>query len=68
MSAAKEVIDALSRIVPPLFKLGRDLYELHQGNTDAIIADIEDRRAEIKTKRAETDTALDAKYKKPEQK
>ena len=65
-AAAKEVFDALTRIVPPLFKLGRDLYELHKGNTDAVIARIEDYRADVKAKRAETDAMLEKKYESKE--
>lgn len=61
---AKQVTDFFVRVMPSLVKLGRDLYEIHKGNSDKVIAEIEDRRSEIQKRRAENDAALEEKYDK----
>jgi hypothetical protein len=49
-------------IGPSLIKLVISLFQLHKGNADTAIRDLEDRTAEINRQRAEVDAALAAKH------
>ena len=59
---AKPVFDFITRVLPDLLGLGRDLYELFDGDAEVAIAEIKDRRADISRRRARNDEALRRKY------
>lgn len=58
----KPVFDFITRVLPDLLGLGRDLYELFDGDAEVAIAEIKDRRADIARRRARNDEALRKKY------
>lgn len=64
MADPRDIFEFITRLAPHLLKLGRDLYELFDGNLDAAAAEIEDRRADIARRRARNDEALRQKYAK----
>jgi len=60
----KEAFDFILRVAPPVLAYARDLYELFDGNSDAALAEIEDRRADVERRRARNDEALREKHSK----
>jgi hypothetical protein len=61
---AKDIADFIIRVTPHLLEFGRDLYDLFSGNLDGALAEIEDRRADIKRRRERNDEALRQKHNK----
>lgn len=52
----------LAAIAPSLIELGKTLFSAFDGDAEAAIRNIEDRREEISSKRAERDRQLEEKH------
>ena len=59
----REAFEFVIRVAPPVLSYARDLYELFDGNIDAAVAEIEDRRADVERRRTRNDEALRQKHK-----
>lgn len=54
--------DFFTVLLPELIGLGKDLYEMFDGDHDAAKAELVDRRADIQRRRARNDAALRKKH------
>lgn len=57
-----EPFDFVQKLLPTLVSVGKELYELFDGDIDLAVAELEDRRKEIAERRAKNDAALRDKY------
>ena len=62
MSNAKDVLEFMTKVGPPLLDFAGDLFEMFDGDGDQAVVEIEDRRADIARRRARNDEALRAKH------
>jgi hypothetical protein len=62
MSTAQEIFEFTRVILPELVTLGRELYDMFDGNAELALREIKDRRDDIARRRAVVDEALRKKH------